>query len=63
MQFVPALQDALAGVGGPHAELFDVAKQRYAVLRDGVADARNHRIVSKPLPFVQHVHRALCNGE
>jgi len=63
VQFVAALQDALAGVGGPHAKLFDVAKQRNAVLRDGVADARDHGIVSKPLAFVQHVHRTFGNGQ
>ena len=44
VEFVPALEDALAGVGGPDAQLFDVTQHRHAVLGDGVADAGNDGI-------------------
>ena len=63
VEFVSALQDALAGVGGPNAQLLNVAKHGHAVLRDGMTDARNDGIFSKGTAAMQDIDTALIDDE
>ena len=63
VEFVSALQDALAGVGGPDAQLLDVAKHCHAVLRDGMTDARNDGIFGKGPAAMQDIDTALVDHE
>ena len=63
VEFVSALQDALAGVGGPDAQLLNVAKHGDAVLRDGMADARNDGIFRKGTAAMQDIDTALIDDE
>ena len=63
VEFVATLDDALAGVGGPDAQLFDVSKHGDTVLRDGMADARDHGVFRKGLAAMQHVDAALIDHQ
>ena len=63
VEFVSALENALARVGRPDTELFDVAEHGYAVLGDGMADAGDDGVFGEGTPFVEHVNAALVDDQ
>lgn len=59
MELVSALKNALPCVGGPHAQLLDLAEHSHSVLGDGMANSRDDGVVSERLSVVENIHATL----
>ena len=63
VKLVSTLENALAAVGGPHAQLFDLAKNSNTVLGDGMANSWDDGIVGEGFALVEHVHASIRDGQ
>tara|TARA_B100000214_G_C23609032_1_gene464245 strand:+ start:48 stop:578 length:531 start_codon:yes stop_codon:yes gene_type:complete len=63
MQFISALQNTLARVGGPHAHLLKVAQDCNTVSRDGVTDSWDNRIKGCRSTFVHNIDTVVVNEQ